>query len=124
MNSANFESVGEPQQIAPFRRLESQRSGGYYFDAASFTLPPLGNLETLPALSAVAPAFPDYPAIAAQVNLHGTVKLKIWINPDAGAFESDAVLRFAENFSGSYNFVTALPVSQLIVSIRSQGVDV
>lgn len=25
---------------------------------------------------------PDYPAIAAQMNLHGTVKLKIWINPD------------------------------------------
>ena len=23
---------------------------------------------------------PDYPAIAAQMNLHGTVKLKIWIN--------------------------------------------
>ena len=25
---------------------------------------------------------PDYPAIAAQMNLHGTVKLKIWINSD------------------------------------------
>lgn len=33
----------------------------------------------------------------------------------AGAFESDAVLRFAESISGSYNFVTALPVSRLIV---------
>lgn len=30
----------------------------------------------------------------------------------AGAFESDAVLRFAERISGSYNFVTALPVSR------------
>jgi TonB family protein len=24
----------------------------------------------------------EYPAIAAKMNLHGTVKLKIWINPD------------------------------------------
>jgi len=25
---------------------------------------------------------PEYPPIAARMNLHGTVKLKIWINPD------------------------------------------
>lgn len=25
---------------------------------------------------------PEYPAIAARMNLHGTVKLKIWISPD------------------------------------------
>jgi len=42
----------------------------------------------------------------------------------AGAFESDAVLRFAEKISGSYNFVTALPVSRLIVFLRAQGVEV
>lgn len=42
----------------------------------------------------------------------------------AGAFESDAVLRFAERISGSYNFVTALPVGRLIVFLRAQGVDV
>ena len=42
----------------------------------------------------------------------------------AGAFESDAVLRFAERISGSYNFVTALPVSRLIVFLRAQGVNV
>jgi 7-methyl-GTP pyrophosphatase len=42
----------------------------------------------------------------------------------AGAFESDAVLRFADRISGSYNFVTALPVSRLIVFLRAQGVDV
>ena len=41
----------------------------------------------------------------------------------AGAFESDAVLRFAERISGSYNFVTALPVSRLIVFLRALGVD-
>jgi TonB family protein len=25
---------------------------------------------------------PDYPGLAKQLNLHGTVKLKIWISPD------------------------------------------
>jgi septum formation protein len=42
----------------------------------------------------------------------------------AGAFESDSVLRFAERISGSYNFVTALPVSRLIVFLRAQGVEI
>jgi septum formation protein len=42
----------------------------------------------------------------------------------AGAFEGDAVLRFAERISGSYNFVTALPVSRLIVFLRAQGVNI
>jgi len=42
----------------------------------------------------------------------------------AGAFESDAVLLFADRISGSYNFVTALPVSRLIVFLRAQGVDI
>ena len=42
----------------------------------------------------------------------------------AGAFESDAVLRFAERLSGSYNFVTALPVSRLIVFLRAAGVAI
>jgi len=42
----------------------------------------------------------------------------------AGAFESDAVLRFAERISGSYNFMTALPVSRLVVFLRAQGVEI
>jgi septum formation protein len=42
----------------------------------------------------------------------------------SGAFESDAVLRFAEKISGSYNFVTALPVSRLAVFLREQGVEI
>ena len=25
---------------------------------------------------------PEYPVLAARMNIHGTVKLKIWINPD------------------------------------------
>jgi septum formation protein len=42
----------------------------------------------------------------------------------AGAFEGDGVLRFADSVSGSCNFVTALPVSQLAVFLREQGVEV
>ncbi len=42
----------------------------------------------------------------------------------AGAFEGDGVLRFADSVSGSYNFITALPVSRLAVFLKEQGVDV
>jgi septum formation protein len=42
----------------------------------------------------------------------------------AGAFEGDGVLRFANSVSGSYNFITALPVSRLAVFLREQGVEV
>lgn len=42
----------------------------------------------------------------------------------AGAFESDAVLFFADRICGSYNFVTALPVSGLIVFLRAQGIRI
>jgi septum formation protein len=42
----------------------------------------------------------------------------------AGAFEGDGVVRFADSVSGSYNFVTAIPVSRLAVFLREQGVEV
>jgi len=42
----------------------------------------------------------------------------------AGAFESDAVLKFAERISGAVHVGTALPVSRLIVMLREQGVEV
>lgn len=48
MNSSNYETVGEPQRIAPFRRLKPQQSGSYYFDPASFTLSPLGQIGNTP----------------------------------------------------------------------------
>jgi len=48
MNSYNFETVGEPQQIAPFRRLNPQSSGGYYFDPASFSDAALGQIGNTP----------------------------------------------------------------------------
>ena len=42
----------------------------------------------------------------------------------AGAYEEDAVLRFAERVEGSPNFRTALPVGELMLFLRQQGVAV
>ena len=42
----------------------------------------------------------------------------------AGAFESDAVLKFGERVSGAVNIGTALPVSRLVGMLREQGVEV
>ena len=42
----------------------------------------------------------------------------------AGALEGDSALRFADSVSGSYNFITAMPVSRLAVFLREQGVEV
>ena len=39
----------------------------------------------------------------------------------AGALEGDSVLRFADSVSGSYNFVTAMPVSRLAVFLESKA---
>jgi hypothetical protein len=44
MGSFDFESPGEPNQVAPFRRLDPRTSGGYYFDPQSFTNGPLGSI--------------------------------------------------------------------------------
>ncbi|HKC70531.1 MAG TPA: hypothetical protein VKB60_02855, partial [Terriglobales bacterium] len=37
MNSFDFELPGQPDQIAPFKRLNPKNNGGYWFDPASFT---------------------------------------------------------------------------------------
>jgi septum formation protein len=42
----------------------------------------------------------------------------------AGAFEGEGVLRFADSVSGSYNFITAMPVSRLAIFLREQGIAV
>jgi septum formation protein len=42
----------------------------------------------------------------------------------AGAFEDDAVLKFADRVSGSPNIGTAMPVSRLTLMLREQGVEV
>ena len=48
MNSSDFESPGEPDQVARFRRLNPQKSSGYYFDPASFVDAPLGQIGNAP----------------------------------------------------------------------------
>jgi len=48
MDSFNYESPGEPQQMAPFRRFRPESSGGYYFDPSSFTDAPLGEIGNAP----------------------------------------------------------------------------
>jgi septum formation protein len=42
----------------------------------------------------------------------------------AGAFEDNAVLKFADRVSGSPNIGTAVPVSRLTAMLRAQGVEV
>jgi hypothetical protein len=48
MSSYDFETAGEPNQIAPLRRLDPQKSGGYYFDPSSFADAPLGQIGNAP----------------------------------------------------------------------------
>ena len=48
MGSFDFESPGEPNIVAPFRRLSPQTSGGYYFDPSSFANGPLGQIGNAP----------------------------------------------------------------------------
>jgi septum formation protein len=42
----------------------------------------------------------------------------------AGAFEDEAVLKFADRVSGSPNIGTAMPVSRLTLMLREIGVDI
>ena len=48
MSSLDFETPGQPNQIAPFRRLDPQKSGNYYFDPSSFVDAPLGQIGNAP----------------------------------------------------------------------------
>ena len=48
MGSFDFEAPGEPDQVAPFHRLDPRKSGGYYLDPASFADAPLGQIGNSP----------------------------------------------------------------------------
>jgi hypothetical protein len=56
MNSFDFETVGEPQQIAPFRKLRPQQSGGYFFNPTLFAEAPLGQIGNTPRNLCCGPA--------------------------------------------------------------------
>ncbi|HEY1658981.1 MAG TPA: carboxypeptidase regulatory-like domain-containing protein [Candidatus Sulfotelmatobacter sp.] len=65
MNSFDFELPGEPDQIAPFRKLHPQTSGNYYFNPNSFTedtsVDPslLGRVGTAPRTICCGPGISD-----------------------------------------------------------------
>jgi carboxypeptidase family protein len=71
MNSFDYETVGEPQQVAPLRRLSPQRSGGYYFDPASFTEAPLGLIGNTPRTLCCGPAIANL-----DLGIHKTIGVK------------------------------------------------
>jgi len=48
LSSFDFETPGEPNQIASLQRLDPQKSGNYYFDPSSFVDAPLGQVGNAP----------------------------------------------------------------------------
>jgi len=71
MGSFDFEAPGEPHQVAPFRRLDPRRSGGYYFDPASFTDAPLGQIGNAPRAVCCGPGIANFDAA-----IHKTIPVK------------------------------------------------
>ena len=48
MNSFDYETVGEPNLVAPFKVLNPHTSGGYYFDPSSFAEADMGKIGNAP----------------------------------------------------------------------------
>jgi hypothetical protein len=59
MTSYDWETAGEPNQIAPFRRLDPRTSGGYFFDPSSFVEAPLGQIGNAPRTICCGPGITD-----------------------------------------------------------------
>jgi Carboxypeptidase regulatory-like domain len=77
MDSFDFESPGEPEQVAPFRRLEPQNSGGYFFDPSSFTDSPLGQIGNAPRAICCGPGILNLDlAVHKNIRLHERAKLE------------------------------------------------
>ncbi len=60
MGSFDFEAPGEPNQVAPFRRLDPRTSGGYYFDPTSFVDGPLGQIGNAPRTMCCGPGIINF----------------------------------------------------------------
>ena len=60
MSSSDFETVGQPDQIAPFRRLRPQDSGGYFFDPGAFVESPLGLIGNAPRTICCGPRIANF----------------------------------------------------------------
>jgi hypothetical protein len=70
MNSYNFETVGEPDQIAPLRRLHAQSSGGYFFDPTSFVDAAVGQIGNAPRTMCCGPGIANL-----DLGLHKTFRV-------------------------------------------------
>jgi hypothetical protein len=70
MGSFDFEAPGEPDQVAPFHRLDPRRSGGYYFDPSSFVDGPLGQIGNAPRTVCCGPGIINF-----DFAVHKTVAL-------------------------------------------------
>jgi hypothetical protein len=70
MSSWNYETPGQPDQVAPFRRLDPRTSAGYYFDPASFTESALGQIGNAPRTICCGPGIANF-----DVALHKSISL-------------------------------------------------
>jgi septum formation protein len=100
------------------RFLKDLSGSGFQFVTSLVVL----NTSTGKLLSAVETSNITFRSLT-EHEIHAYIRQYAVLNY-AGAFESDAVLKFADHLSGSYNFVTALPVSRLIVFLRESGIDI
>jgi len=62
MSSIDYESVGEPDLVAPFRRQNPIRSGGHYFDPNSFAASALGQIGDAPRTMCCGPGIANFDA--------------------------------------------------------------
>jgi hypothetical protein len=77
MGSFDFEAPGEPNQVAPFRRLDPRTAGGYYFDPASFTDAPLGQIGNAPRTVCCGPGILSFDfALHKNVSLTESTRLE------------------------------------------------
>jgi hypothetical protein len=71
MNSFDYETAGEPNQVAPFRRLSRQKSGGYFLDPTSFVDAPRGQIGNAPRTICCGPGIANF-----DLGVHRTIPLR------------------------------------------------
>jgi septum formation protein len=115
-NGTIFEKPRDLDEAAQFLR---ELSGGTFQFVTSLAVLHTTTRRMLAAVESCDITFRTLAEREIQAYIHSHAVLNY-----AGAFEEDAVHKFGDRISGSYNIGTALPVSRLIVMLREQGVDV
>jgi septum formation protein len=115
-NGTIFEKPRDLDEAAQFLR---ELSGGTFQFVTSLAVLHTTTRRMLATVESCAITFRALAEREIQAYIHSYAVLNY-----AGAFEEDAVRKFGDRISGSYNIGTALPVSRLIVMLREQGVDV